>query len=161
MAGTQATVARHPIHPMLVVIPIGLWVTALVFDILHAVTGAPVWGTLAFYDIAAGIVGALLAAVPGFIDYFDLDGRAARIATWHMALNLGAVVLFLVNWLLRTSWGARFVGADSWVPFALSIIGVVGLAVSGWLGGEMVYVERVGVEEGRERRPEDVRRRVA
>jgi uncharacterized membrane protein len=53
------------------------------------------------------------------------------------------------------------VGADSWVPFALSIIGVVGLAVSGWLGGEMVYVERVGVEEGRERRPEDVRRRVA
>jgi uncharacterized membrane protein len=142
MATTPASVAKHPIHPMLVVLPIGLWIAALAFDIVHALSDGPVWRTLAFWNIAAGIIGALLAAVPGFVDYFDLEGRARRIATFHMVLNLGAVALFAVNWYIRTR-----VGPDSWWPLALSVIGVVGIGISGWLGGELVYAERVGVEE--------------
>jgi uncharacterized membrane protein len=142
MATTPARVGKHPIHPMLVVLPIGLWIAALVFDIVHAVSGNPLWRTLAFWNIAAGIIGALLAAVPGFVDYLDLEGRARRIATFHMVLNLGAVALFAVNWYIRTR-----VAPDSWWPLALSVIGVVGIGISGWLGGELVYAERVGVEE--------------
>jgi uncharacterized membrane protein len=161
MAQTKATVAQHPVHPMLVVFPIGLWVAALVFDITYAVSGNPMWRTLAFYNIAGGIIGALAAAIPGLVDYTDMQGRARRIATWHMLINFGVVAVFAVNWLLRTRWGTRFVSADSWVPFALSILGVIGLGISGWLGGEMVYVERVGVRDAADRRQEEARRRVA
>ena len=142
MAETPARIGKHPIHPMLVVLPLGLWVTALVFDIVHAATGNPLWRTLAFWNIAAGVVGALLAAVPGFVDYLDLDGRARRLATYHMVLNLAAVAVFAVNWYVRSR-----VPPDSRWPLALSIVGVLGVFVSGWLGGELVYVERVGGEE--------------
>ena len=142
MATTPASVGKHPVHPMLVVLPIGLWIAALAFDILYAATSNPLWRTLAFWNIAAGIIGALLAAVPGFVDYLALAGRARRIATFHMLLNLGAVALFAVNWYVRTR-----VAADSMWPLALSVIGVVGVMISGWLGGELVYRERVGVDE--------------
>ena len=161
MAETRARIARHPIHPMLVVFPIGLWVAALAFDIVHAFTGNPVWRTLAFWNILGGIVGALAAAVPGLIDYTEMQGRARRIANWHMALNFGVTALFVVNWLLRTQWGERFISPDSWIPLALSVAGNVILGVSGWLGGEMVYVERVGVAENGDKRGEQGRRRVA
>ena len=161
MAQTRARISRHPIHPMLVVFPIGLWVAALVFDVVHLVTGNPVWRTLAFWNIAGGIVGALAAAVPGLIDYTEMQGRARRIANWHMAMNFGVTALFVVNWLLRSRWGEQFISTDSWIPFALSVIGNVIVGVSGWLGGEMVYVERVGVAEHREQRGDDARRRVA
>jgi uncharacterized membrane protein len=155
MAETRASIAKHPIHPMLVVIPLGLWVAALAFDIAATVTADAMWRTLAFWNIVAGIIGALVAAVPGFVDYLTLQGRIARIATWHMVLNLAAVALFAVNAFVH-----RRVGIESWLPLALSIVGVVGVFVSGWLGGEMVYVERMGVLEPKEAR-EDRPRRVA
>jgi uncharacterized membrane protein len=142
MAQTPARIGKHPIHPMLVVLPLGLWIAALAFDIAHAVTGNPLWRTVAFWNVGAGLIGAVLAAVPGFVDYLDLEGRARRLATYHMALNLAAVALFAVNWYVRTR-----VAPDSWWPLALSLVGVVGVTVSGWLGGELVYAERVGVEE--------------
>jgi len=158
MAQTRARISRHPIHPMLVVFPIGLWGAAVVFDIVHAFTGNPLWRSLAFWNILGGIVGALAAAVPGMIDYSEMQGRARRIANWHMALNFGITALFAVNLLLRTEWGTRFISADSWIPLGLSVVGNAVLGVSGWLGGEMVYVERVGVEDKREPRQEDRRR---
>ena len=143
---TPASVARHPIHPMLVVFPIGLFVAAMVFDIVAATTGNPVWRVVAFWDIAAGIVGGLAAAVPGLVDYVSLNGRARRIATWHMLLNVVTIALFVVNWLLRTTWGAQWIPPGSNLPMLLSILGVLLLGVSGWLGGHLVYVEGVGVE---------------
>jgi uncharacterized membrane protein len=156
MALTSARVGKHPIHPMLVVLPLGLWVTALVFDIIYAATGRPSMRTVAFWNVGAGVIGALLAAVPGFVDWLSLTGRAARIGTYHMLLNLGAVALFAVNWFLRT----RVAGDSPW-PLVLSIVGVLGIAVSGWLGGELVYVHRVGVEEDVDVRAAARQRRVA
>ena len=152
----SARVAKHPIHPMLVVFPLGLWVAALVFDIIYAVTGQPTMRTVAFWNVGAGVIGALLAAIPGVVDWLALTGRAARIGTYHMLLNLGAVAIFAVNWLVRTR-----VGADSPWPLVLSIVGVIGVAVSGWLGGELVYAHRVGVEDEEDRRAAVRQRRVA
>ena len=77
------------------------------------VTGNGTARAVAFYNIAAGIVGALGAAVPGFIDYLTLQGRPARVGTWHMALNLVALAVFAVSWVLRTRWGAGSLVARS------------------------------------------------
>jgi uncharacterized membrane protein len=134
--------AKHPIHPMLVVVPLGLWLAALAFDIVGSFSANPMWRTLAFWNIVGGIIGALAAAGPGFLDYLTLGGRAARLGRWHMILNLGAVAVYAVNAFVHTR-----VSADSLWPLALSIVGVIVVFVSGWLGGEMVYVERVGVSE--------------
>ena len=93
------------------------------------------------YCVAAGIVGALLAAVPGLIDYFSIDeSEMKRIANLHLVVNLGAVALFAINlWF-------RFRFAESYVPLILSILGVLAIGLGGWLGGEMVYVKGMGVE---------------
>jgi uncharacterized membrane protein len=147
MAESRVSVAKHPIHPMLVVVPLGLWVAALAFDIAAAFTMNGMWRTLAFWNIIGGIVGALVAAVPGFLDYLTMQGRVGRIATWHMILNLAAVAVFALNAFVRTR-----VGMESAWPLTLTVIGVVEVFVAGWLGGEMVYVERVGVVEPREAR---------
>jgi uncharacterized membrane protein len=147
MAESRASIAKHPLHPMLVVVPLGLWVAALAFDIAAAFTTNGTWRTIAFWNIIGGIIGALVAAVPGFLDYLTMQGRVGRTATWHMILNLTAVAVFALNAFVRTR-----VGMESGWPLILTVIGVVGVFVAGWLGGEMVYVERVGVIEPREAR---------
>jgi uncharacterized membrane protein len=113
-----------------------------------------VWAIVAFWDIVAGIAGALIAAVPGFLDYSTLGGRVRRLATYHMALNLSVVALFVLNVWTRTGAGRAVVGPSVAVPLTLTIVGVAVLLVGGWLGGEMVYVHRAGVSE----RPEVVER---
>jgi uncharacterized membrane protein len=142
---TPASIHKHPIHPMLVVFPFALWTTAVVFDVIGMVTGNGTARAVAYYNIAAGIVGALAAAVPGFIDYLTLRGRAARIGTWHMALNLVALALFTGSWVLRTRWGAGIVGVDSWLPVVAGLVGLAMLFASGWLGGSLVYVHGTAV----------------
>ncbi|MEO8802265.1 MAG: DUF2231 domain-containing protein [Rudaea sp.] len=145
---TPASIAKHPIHPMLVNFPIGLWVFSLACDLIGLSVATPgVWFTVAFYTMVGGFIGALAAAVPGFIDLLYYKGGAApvkKIALTHMTINLSVVVLYAVN------IGLRFHGSASMqVPIILSAIGVCAIAVSGWLGGQMVHVYGVGVE-GRE-----------
>ena len=104
---------------------------------------------------------ALLAALPGFVDYTSLRGSKVKsLGTWHMILNLTVVVLFAINFYLRTESGLDATGGSTMIPFALSLIGVVLLGISGWLGGEMVYVHGVGVDtEGRALIDEEARLR--
>ncbi len=138
---TPASVARHPIHPMLVPIPIGLWLFSLVCDFIYRFgSGDTVWYTVASYNLVAGIVGALLAAIFGLIDMRALPPHVKKTATTHMAINLTVVALYVINAWLRITPGAY-----SDVPFGLSIAAVLLLAVSGWLGGHMVYVQQAGV----------------
>ena len=144
---TPASVAGHPVHPMLVPIPIGLWLFSLVCDLLFVFgTGVSLWTTLAFYTMIGGIVGAALAAIPGFIDMLSLSGSRKRIALVHMALNLVVIALYAFNVGLRID-GTSTAG----LPVGLSVAAVALLALSGWLGGHLVYVYRVGV--GVEDRP--------
>ncbi|HSQ77508.1 MAG TPA: DUF2231 domain-containing protein [Nitrospirota bacterium] len=137
-----ARVGNHPIHPMLVPLPIGLWIFSLVADIIYRISGGPTWATVAYYSMAGGIVGALLAALPGFVDILALKpSRVKKIAIWHMSINVTALILFIFNLYLRTGT------PDAVMPFVLSIIGVLFILVSGWLGGQMVYVHGLAVDE--------------
>jgi uncharacterized membrane protein len=140
---TPASIARHPIHPMLVTIPIGLWLFSFVCDLAFVLgSGASHWFTLSFYTMIAGLLGALLAAVPGTIDMLSLRDTPKKLALTHGALNLTVVVLFAVNIAMRIS-DAEVAG----LPLALTVIAITLLGASGWLGGHMVYVHRVGVDE--------------
>ena len=145
---TPASICKHPIHPMLVVFPIGLWIFSLACDLIGLSVATPdVWHTVAFYSMVGGLIGALAAAVPGLIDLLYYKGGAPpvkNIALTHMAINLSVVVLYAVNIWLRID-GQQGMK----VPIVLSAIGVCAIAVSGWLGGQMVHVYGVGVE-GRE-----------
>ena len=142
---TPASISKHPVHPMLVVFPIGLWVFSLICDLIyHAGEHNAFWKGVAFYTMAGGVIGALLAAIPGFIDYLSLRERGVRrVATTHMVLNIIVVALFIFN------LGIRYNAPPESEVFGvfLSIVGVVILAVSGWLGGSMVYVHHVGIED--------------
>ena len=138
---TPANIAGHPIHPMLVTLPIGLWVFSFVCDLAYAFgSGAPAWATVALYTMAGGIVGALLAAVPGFIDLLSLPPEPRKTALIHMTINLTIVVLYIINFWLRSRT------ADGPGPYiGLSLLAIILLVVSGWLGGKMVFVLGVGV----------------
>jgi uncharacterized membrane protein len=137
---SKASIAGHPIHPMLVGIPIGLFVFALVADLASLMDGASdAWRTVAFYCIGGGIVGALLAAPFGLIDLLSIrDERAKKIGIVHMVVNLAVVALFVINFILR--WQ----GVQTATPFLLTVLGALLLLVSGWLGGEMVFRHGVG-----------------
>lgn len=149
---TPASIFKHPIHPMLIVFPIGLWIFSLACDLIR-LAGAPgdAWSTVAFFSMVGGLIGALLAAIPGFIDYFFYKGGTPPvkpIAQIHMAINLTAVVLYAINIWLRNS-DPSSINTTTSIPVLLSIVGVILLFASGWLGGQMVHVYGVGVE-GRE-----------
>ena len=139
---TPASVARHPIHPMLVPLPIGLWVFSLVCDLIHAGGGSsPAWTTVAFYCIGGGIIGALLAAVFGLIDLLSLPEGPRSTGIKHMSINLIVVVLYVINFWRR--WSApENPGKLIW----LSVIAIGLLVISGWLGGKMVYEQGVAVD---------------
>ena len=140
---SPASIAKHPIHPMLVALPIGLWIFSFVCDLAYVLgSHAKIWTDVAYYCIGGGVVGALLAAVPGLIDFLSLkDPKAKKIGTAHMILNLLAVFLFAINFVVRMR-STTGIG----LPITLSAVGLVTIAISGWLGGELVYVHGVAVE---------------
>ena len=129
----------HPFHPILVTIPIGTWTASLVFDILGLFAEDPEpYAIGAQVLIAIGVIGALLAAVWGFMDYRQLAAGtpARRTGTLHMALNLGAIVLFAINYFVRAAADHDEV---SIVGLILTVIGLAALGASGWLGGKLAY----------------------
>ena len=139
---TPASISKHPIHPMLVTIPIGLWIFSLVCDLIRiAGNSDPVWPTMAWYTMAGGVVGALLAAIPGLIDLLSLEPGPRKTALAHMVINLTVVAMYVVNVWLR--WNNP---ADLQAAFWLSLAAIGLLVISGWLGGKMVYVHGVAVD---------------
>jgi uncharacterized membrane protein len=137
----------HPIHPILIVFPLGLLITAVIFDVVNLVTGDATFATVSFWCIAAGIVGGLLAAVFGLIDWLYIpDGtRAKSIGLWHGLTNVAVVVLFAASWLLRRGDAAY---EPSTLAFVLGLIGVGLGGLGGWMGGELVDRLGVGVSPG-------------
>ena len=146
---TPASIAGHPIHPMLVPIAIGGFILSFIFDIVCIASGQVTpWATVAYYTMIGGIVGALAAAIFGFVDLLSLpSGQTKRVGVTHMVINLAVVGLFICNAWLRAGTADH---AGTGTPFFLSLIGVALLAVSGWLGGKLVFEAGVGVSGGEE-----------
>jgi uncharacterized membrane protein len=136
----------HPVHPMLIVFPLGLLTTAIIFDIFHLATRTPLWSVIAYWLIAAGVIGGLVAAVFGATDWWGIPSgtRARRVGLLHGLGNVCLVALFAASWWLR--------GADPGNPSVLAIVlSLAGFALSlitGWLGGELVDRLGVGVTDG-------------
>jgi uncharacterized membrane protein len=134
----------HPVHPILVVFPLGLLPTAVACDIIFWVTHNPNWAHISYWLIAAGVISGVVAAIFGFADWWGLDSgtRAKRLGVWHLVVNDIMLTLFALSWWLRRS------APDSPTSVAI-VLGVVamlfGLA-GGWLGGELVYRLSVGVD---------------
>jgi uncharacterized membrane protein len=143
---SKAKLAGHAVHPMLITLPLGLLGTAVIFDIIRAFTDEADLAVASFYMLAAGIIGGLLAAVFGLVDWLAIPARtrAKRIGLWHGVGNVVVVALFAGSWLLR--------GQDNYVPTGpalwLVIIAVLLALATAWLGGELVERLGVGVDEG-------------
>ena len=156
---SRAAIAGHPLHPAMVAIPIGAFTVTLVADVLAYLTGPIPWGDVARYALIVGVVGALAAAVLGFIDFFGVRMSEAgyKVARLHMILNLVAVVLFAVSlWL-------RFNDPDGWAVSACTISTLAYFIIggSGWLGGELVFKHKVGVVETADSEATELGRREA
>lgn len=145
MMESHAKAAGHAIHQQLIVFPLELLATAVVFDILRLLTDNAAFATASHYMIAAGVLSGLLAAVFGAIDYLAIPPgtRAKRVAGLHGVGNVVVVVLFALSWLLRA-------GEPGHVPtafaFVLALVGAGLAAPTDWLGGELVDRLGVGVD---------------
>src|SRR5947209_12280509 len=136
----------HPIHPMLIVFPLGLLATSLIFDLIHGITGNGFFSEVAFWMITVGVIGGLLAAIFGLIDWLaiPIGTRAKTIGLWHGVGNVVIVLLFIVSWLIRLNAQSN----PNVFAYILSIVGVVLALFTGWLGGELVDRMGVGVDAG-------------
>ena len=133
---------------MLVPFPIALWIFSLVADVIYLWRGNPVWRDwIAFYSLLAGIIGAVGAAVFGIIDWLTIKDRAVKaVADWHARLNVIALLIFAASFYLRTTSGSHLVGGGFKIPVGLSVVGVILITISGWLGGELVFKYATGVD---------------
>ncbi len=141
---TRIRVLGHPIHPVIAMFPLVLFVTSTVFDLARFIGGNKAFGEVAFWVVSAGIVGAALAGLTGFADWSRIPAgtRARRLGRRHGALNGAAFVLFVVAWLVRVGNERHIAGPAS---FGLQVFGV-GLSISAaWLGGELVDRFGIGV----------------
>ena len=131
----------HPLHPLLVPVPIGLFISALVTDIAFVVDGSQGWAEASRWLLGGGLIGAFIAAVAGFTDFAaNRHIREFRDAWLHLFANLALVVIELVNLILRLP--DRTI-AGSFGVF-LSVAAVLILLFSGWKGGELVFRHGVG-----------------
>ena len=138
--------AGHPVHPMLVVFPLGLLGTAVIFDIIYLISDNSQWAVAAHYMIGAGLVGGLAAALFGWLDWVGVPSgtRAKRIGLWHGLGNVAVLALFILSWVLRRDNPAL-------PPTGAIVAGLSAIMlaiIAAWLGGEMVYRLGVGVDGG-------------
>ncbi len=142
---SRAQIRSHPIHPMLVSLPIGLWVASFVFDILAVTRVDASFAAAGFYAIIGGCIGAALAAVPGVIDLFTVVPPRSSAKTrgyLHGGLNVLALAVFIAVAAIRGGPAAMPPNSS----LLLSGLGVILLGASGWLGGTLVYRNQIGVD---------------
>lgn len=142
---SRLKVLGHPVHPMLVMFPVALLVTAVLFDVIDTVGGPDFLGEVAYWNITVGLVGGLLAAAAGSVDLLAVPAgtRAKRVGVTHAAANLAVILLFAAVWVVRLNADSRAAGG---ALIAIEVVAVAILGVSAWLGGELVDRLGVGVD---------------
>jgi uncharacterized membrane protein len=138
--------AGHAVHPMLIVFPLGLLSTAVIFDVLYLFSNKAQWTQVAYYMIGAGVIGGLAAALFGWLDWFAIPRRtrAKRVGLYHGLGNVLVLTLFVLSWILRREHPS----APPTDAVVASIGGLVVGVITAWLGGELVGRLGVGVDEG-------------
>jgi nitrite reductase/ring-hydroxylating ferredoxin subunit/uncharacterized membrane protein len=137
----------HPLHPVFTDVPLGSWTTALALDAAESATGDPGYGRAADLAIGVGLAGAVGAAITGLTDWSETDGRARRAGLMHGLLNVSATSLYVISLALRRN-RARAAGR------ACSAAGLAVAGVAAYLGGNLVYGERIGVNHADEGGPD-------
>jgi uncharacterized membrane protein len=142
----RAKALGHPIHQMLIVFPLGLLSTAVIFDLIHLATHGATWSLVSYWMIAAGVIGGLVAALFGVIDWTKIPSgtRARRLGILHGLGNVCVVLFFAISWFLRRSDPSH----PSGIAIVFLLIGGGLSLVTGWLGGELVDRLGVGVDDG-------------
>jgi uncharacterized membrane protein len=141
---SRARLFGHPVHQILVVFPLGLLATSFVFDVVHYATGESDWSLVSFWMITSGIIGGVVAAGFGLVDWLAIPRgtRAYRVGIVHGLGNLVVMALFAISWALR------YQTID--VPLAALVFAAAGVGLSlitGWLGGELVVRLGIGVDQ--------------
>lgn len=142
---SRLKVLGHPVHPMLVMFPIALFVTAVLFDLVDAFGGSWILGEVAYWNIVIGLVGGILAAVAGLFDLLAIPAgtRAKRVGVIHALTNTAVLLLFAAVWAVRMSAAQRGAGG---ALVAIELVALAGVAVGSWFGGELVDRLGVGVD---------------
>ena len=143
---SRAKIVGHSIHQILIVFPLGLLATAVIFDLIHAATGSVTMAIVTYWTMAAGIIGGLVAAPFGTIDWWAIppNTRAKSIGLAHGATMVAAVLLFVASFAMRINTPENPMALATW----LAVAGGVAAIVGGWLGGELVSRLGVGVDDG-------------
>jgi uncharacterized membrane protein len=144
---SKAKLLGHAIHPMLIVFPLGLLVTSIVFDVIYLARNESIFATVSYWMIATGVIGGVLAAIFGLVDWMNIPAgtRAKAIGLLHGLGNIAVVALFAVSWYLRRGDPAHVPSTEA---FVVSLVAVGLGTVTAWLGGELVERLGVGVDRG-------------
>jgi uncharacterized membrane protein len=161
---TKAAIAKHPIHPMLIVFPVALYAVTVVALIVHAGTNDPFWYRAAFWTNLGAVVMASVAAVPGLIDLLNVPAKSRARATGirHATFNVLALALFVISdIIIGRHWYGHGVGLPDAAPLVLGVIGLSSTLIAGALGWTLVQTHHVGVKPTERaglgmRAPEDV-----
>ncbi|PZF95633.1 DUF2231 domain-containing protein [Micromonospora endophytica] len=142
---SRLKILGHPVHPMLVMFPVALLTTAVLFDLIDTVGGPNFLGEVAYWNLTVGLIGGLLAAAAGVFDLLAIPAgtRAKRVALTHAAANVAVILLFAAVWAVRLNADSRNAGG---ALIAIEVVALGILGVSAWLGGELVDRLGVGVD---------------
>jgi uncharacterized membrane protein len=151
---SRAAIAGHPLHPIFVCIPIGLWCFSPVCDLIyHLGWGDDSWKKASLYCLAGGLIAAIPAIITGWIDYGIVhDPQAARVAKFHLIINIVASVLIAASIGLRWEEVSPNYGL---LPVVVSFVAVFLVGISGWLGGELVSRYGISVHDRHEGPPKN------
>ena len=142
---STATIAGHPIHPMLIPFPIAFFVSTFICDLVFWQTGSQAWAAATLWLLGAGLLMGALAAVMGVTDVVN-DQRIRQLSTvwWHAGANVLLVLVELFNLIIR-----YYEGTSTIVPngLLLSLVSIALLTFSGWKGGDLVFRGHVGVAD--------------
>lgn len=138
---STAAIAGHPLHPMLVPVPIGLLSAAAASDVAYAVTGDAFWARASRWLLGGGLLAGVMAAMLGIVDFTTIRRARSSTGVTHAAGNATILALTGVSLLLRRGEPRRV------PPMAMALSGLAAalLTVTGWLGGELSYRDGIGV----------------
>ncbi|MBI2865326.1 MAG: DUF2231 domain-containing protein [Chloroflexi bacterium] len=153
-----ARIKDHPIHPMLVTLPLATGVLAVATDIVYIVTGDAFWARGSFWLITVAILGAIVAAIAGAVDFFTI--RSAFTNTrgrYHAILQASGLLVFAANWAVRLP-DPSLPGTLLFAGVLLTIVGAAVWSFGAWFGADLVYRRHIGVIPGEDESDQELRR---